>query len=249
MLLNRFQRLFGHDESVVDHANWLTDRQQIIRIIQRLQQNRSLLEARIGNHPETFSTAVIGLNPKTGIMALDEITPAKGHKLFMKHGVINLSGRSDGVEVEFDLEFIAQRSQADIAYYQVGIPKAVIYIQRRDIHRVPLNGAPVFRGQRGLEGQQILNGYASDVSLHGIGIVLKKFETLHKGEEFTTCLVEIPGNQPIYFGLEIRFAQQIQHRRTTRIGGRFLDLSKHERNRLKKIILQMERKHAALGVR
>jgi len=249
MLLNRFQRLFGHNESMVDHANWVTDRQQIIRIMQRLQQNRCLLEARISKNPEIFSTAVIGINPKTGIMALDEIAPTNGHKLFMKHGIIHLSGRSDGVEVEFDLEYIAERSQAGIAYYQVGIPKAVIYLQRRDIHRVPLNGAPAFRGQRGTNDQQILSGYASDVSLHGIGIVLKKFVSLHKGEELTTCLVEIPGNKPIYFGLEIRFAQQIPHRRTTRIGGRFLDLSKHERNRLKKIILQMERKHAALGVR
>ncbi len=106
MLLKRFHRLFGHDESVVDHVNWLTDKQQIIHILHKLQQDRCLLEARIGEHPDLFSTAVIGINPKTGIMALDEITPTTGHELFLQHQAIHLSGRSDGVEVEFDLKFI-----------------------------------------------------------------------------------------------------------------------------------------------
>ncbi len=219
-----------------------------MRILQRLKKDRCLLEAKIEKHPVTFSTAVIGINPKTGIMALDEITPLKGHKLFMKHRVMHISGRSDGVEVEFDLELIAKLKQGEIAYYQVGIPKAVIYIQRRNIHRVPLNSATSFRGQRGLEDEEIFSGYASDLSHHGIGIVLINLETLHKGEELSTCMIEIPGYQPFFFGLEIRFAQQIQHRGKTRIGGRLIDLSQQERNRLKKIILELERKYAALGL-
>lgn len=249
MLLKRFHRLFGHNESVVDHANWMTDRKQIIHILHRLQQDRCLMEARIGEHPDLFSTAIIGVNPKTDIMALDEIVPPEGNELFQTHKAMHLSGRSDGVEVEFDLNFIKVCEQGGIAYYQVGIPKAAIYIQRRGIHRVPLNGAPPFRGQFGQEGQRIFSGYAADLSQYGIGLVLKKLETLYRGDELSNCTVNLPGYPHFYFRLEIRFAQQIPHRRTTRIGGRFLDLSNKDRNRLAKFILQLERNHAPLEVR
>ncbi|MDJ0808064.1 MAG: flagellar brake protein [Gammaproteobacteria bacterium] len=246
MLLKRLHRLFSHDTPLVDHANWLTDRQQIIHILQGFQQKRSLLETRIGDHPETFNTAIIGINPKTGIMALDEITPEAGHELFLRRKTLHLAGRADGVEVECDLQFIAERSQAGIPYYQVDIPKVIIYIQRREIHRVPLNGAPPFRGQLGAYGQRLISGYAADLSLQGIGLVLKELESLHRGDEMTTCMLQIPGNQRLYFSLEVRYVRQIKHRGTTRIGGRFLDLSKKEQNRLMKLIHRLERDHAPL---
>ena len=248
MSLNRFHKLSDQSQSQVDSAHWLTGRKQIHRILSHLLQERSLLQARFDGHPAVFTTAVIGINPKSGIMAMDEIIPAKGHKLFLQHRVVHLRGRSQGVDVEFELELITERRKDGIFYYQTGIPQELTYIQRRDNHRVSLIGTTLFRGQYEAQAPQLLNGYVTDLSLHGAGVVLKNLVTLRRGDEINSCVLQMPDQDPFFFNLEVRFAQPIARQDATRMGGRFIDLGKPERQRLVKIVCQLEREHARLGI-
>lgn len=242
MFLNSLQKLFDHSEEVVQSPHCLTNKQQILPILSKVQKEHCLLQARISGHAKTFMTAIIGINADTGIMALDEISPKEGHQLFLRHKSIQLSGILEGVELAFDLDLIAQRSQAGIAYYQVAIPESLTYLQRRDEYRVPLTGMPQFLGYLGEQTQQQFTGYATDLSQHGIGVELAGLETIQRGDELSACQLLLTDDEKLSFSLEVRFAQQATQRRTTHIGGRFIGLSVPDITRLAKLICQMERK-------
>ncbi len=245
MLFGRLhKRLIAQPEDVVEHVNCITDRQQIIHIFNNLYREHRVLEARIDEHPEIFTTTVLGINPKTNMMALDEINDETGHKLFLQNRELHLSGRKDGVEIDCTLKLIAVKENSKIPYYQVNIPDDLIYAQRRNDHRVSLVANSQFRGQ--LENQKQIIGYAADLSLHGIGVVLKNQEPVVHGDKITSCVLRLSEEQPLYFNLEVCFVQQIRQRGVVRIGGHFLELEKRDRNRVAKIIRKVERKHAKM---
>lgn len=245
MLFDRPHKpLSGHSEDVAVHANRITNRQHLIHILNNLYREHLVLEARIPDHPETFTTTVLGINAKTNMMALDGINNQAGHQLFLQHKKLYLSWHKDGVELDCTLKLIAVKENSNISYYQVTIPDDLIYTQRRNDHRVSLVASSQFHGL--VEKLKQINGFAADLSLHGIGLVLKNQEPVGLGAKITSCVLLLPEEEPLHFNLEVCFVQQIQLRGAVRIGGRFLDLDKRDKNRIAKIIRKVERKHAQM---
>jgi c-di-GMP-binding flagellar brake protein YcgR len=247
MLFNRLnQQSNAQVDKPIESSDLISDKQQIIQVLSSLQRNHCLLQARIIDHTEVFTTTVLGINPKTNIMALDEISPKSGHDLFIKEKAIHLSGRTDGIAMECDLALIATRQKSKIPYYQVGIPDWLIYRQRRNDHRVTLLGLSYFRGHVQGHDERAVDGYAVDISMHGIGVILKKENKIKRGDRISDCLLQIIDEEKLCFNLEIRFVHHVEDRNITRLGGRFLEMNNKEKNRIAKLIRKLERKHAQI---
>lgn len=247
MLFTKYQRRnIGDAAQIADNTSRITDRQQIIRILYKVAKNHDQLEVMIDGHPGIFNTTILGLNPKTGILAIDGISDIKTPQSLLTNKKLHLSNHKDGVELECQLDFMSVRSNSNTSYYLMSIPDDLVYVQRRNDYRVPLAARSQFRGYLELQQRQLVTGYAADISLQGLGVILKITDSIVQGDKITSCELLLPDETPIYFDLTICFVNKIPHRGNTRVGGQFVALKNNDKGRIAKIIRALERKHAQL---
>lgn len=246
----QFQRshkvISTNSEQALDEDTLITDSQRIIHILYKVVREHRQLEARITGISDVFNTTILGLNPKTKIIAVDGIRNSAGHNALLRTKILNLSGRNDGVDLECDLHLISVKEHSNSNYYQMAIPNSLVYVQRRNDHRVQLVGESQFRGYLEHKKKKLVTGYAADISLNGIGVMLKLEDDIMQGDKITSCALKLPDEKPLYFDLIVCFVQKIHRNNSVRIGGQFLKLEKKENIRVAKIVRTLERKQAQM---
>ena len=103
----------------------------------------------------------------------------------------------------------------------MSVPDSIVYVQRRNDHRVQLAGRSNFRGHLDLNKNILVTGYAADISLHGLGVVLKIPNKITQGDKLFSCILQLEDEVPLYFDLTVCFVQKIPQRGSTRIGCQF----------------------------
>jgi len=227
-----------------DNTEIISDRQLIIQILHKIVREQRQMEASIAGYHEKFNTAILGINPKTNLLAVDAIRSKAVHEFLLKNKKLHLSGNRDGSELECDLTLISVTRHDDTTYYKMEIPKVVIYTQRRLDYRVPLTNQSQFSGHLELEQNKLITGYAADLSLHGLGVIFKIPKSIGIGNKIIACTLQLPNDDPFYFDLHVCFVQNIRHRGSTRVGGQFIQLDMKDKKRLAKIIRAQERQLA-----
>jgi c-di-GMP-binding flagellar brake protein YcgR len=247
MLFSKQEKLSGSDPAnSINNTDLVTSRQQIIQILTKVIRDHRQLEARIKGVPGSYNTTILGINPKTGILAIDAFRVTTAHETLLRTKKIHLFSRKDGVELECDLNLISFRHNTSKSYYQMSVPDTLIYVQRRNDHRVQLAGRSLFRGHFELEKNKPITGYAADISLHGLGVVLKIPNEITQGDKIFSCMLQLEDESPLYFDLTVCFVQKIPQRGSTRIGCQFDKLDRKDKNRIAKIIRTLERKQAQM---
>ncbi len=223
----------------------LTHSEQITHLLIQARKAHVLLNATIGQHPNHFTTALLGIYDEHDFIVLDELTPEIGHKLLQKEREIKLSGRLHGVELRFSTQLLECRKKSGIAYYKAKMPREVYYQQRRQAFRIPARGACIsFHGLRGKGTHQILKGYVNDMSRKGIGLVLDDSVNLYQGEILPSCIIAIPGIGEIAFSLEVRFSIMTNNNQLVRCGGLFHDIDHASLGKIRNCINQLDRAQA-----
>jgi c-di-GMP-binding flagellar brake protein YcgR len=128
----------------------------------------------------------------------------------------------------------------------MSIPDNLVYVQRRNDHRVPLVAKSQFCGYLELKEKKLVTGYAADISLHGLGIVLNTPESILQGNKISSCELQLNDETPIRFDMTICFVYKIPQSGNTRVGGQFEKLKNSDKSRIAKIIRALERKHAQM---
>ena len=220
----------------------IQDPKQLSALFTLAHETHTLFFVYFDDQPDPFTTALLGVYPEHGFLVFDELAPKEGHHLLLERKAFQASGKVDGVDLRFRSRLIEAREKNGIAFYKVEIPESALYRQQREEHRVSTSGEHIrFRGYRGRSYQQTLNGYITDLSHTGLGIVVEELAPLYQGETLPTCSIHLPDYGEALFSLRIRFAHQNRQRDVTRVGGKFAEIDKESYRKIVRTITRLER--------
>jgi len=223
-------------------AHHISDRVQTVALLMRASTNHVLFSVQLPKQKDTFSTALLGIYDEHDFLVLDELTPEQGHRLLVDGIKMRLSGRLEGVELNFSTDLLEIREKDGTAYYKTSIPSMVRYRQQRNTYRILSRGAGInFHGLRGKGMRQILKGYVNDLSRDGAGIILSEEIRLYKGEILPSCIISVPGEGEIAFSLEVCFCTRNPQLQVTRIGGKFHHIDTASMQKIRRCLSKMER--------
>ncbi len=226
-------------------GHYVTDPDQIIHLLNQARHTGTLLTTSFPGESGRFATAVLGVYDEYDLVALDEMTPRRGHDLLLEHGEIDLSGFMEGVDLRFKTELTESRTQDGVAFYMVIIPERLFYLQRRSDHRVsPASSGIPFQGYREQQGQQLLHGHLFDLSRNGVGVILQGIPTIQRGEIISGCTLPLSKEKTITFSVETRFISKNKRRGVTRLGCRFKKVDKETLKEIKTVVVHLERDEA-----
>jgi len=216
--------------------------EQILALLIRASTHKVLFSVRLPEHNNTFSTALLGIYDEHEFIVLDELSPEQGHRLLEIGGVMELSGRLEGVELCFTTSLLEIREKNGVAYYKTGMPTRLEYYQHRTAFRIPSRALGIsFHGLRGKGMRQIVKGYVNDLSRDGAGIILTEGIDLYKGEILPSCIISVPGEGEIAFSLEVCFCNRKAQQQITRIGGRFKNIDHVSLQKIRRSLNRLER--------
>ncbi len=205
-------------------------------------ETHALFLAYFKDHPEQYTTALLGVYPEHGFIVLDEFSPKEGHELLLEKNECKVTGKLDGVDLRFSVKLIEARTKSGIAFYKIETPKTVFYRQRREDFRVSTGAENIpFLGYRGKDYQQTLRGSVVDISAEGMGILLDDAVNIYPGDLLPACTVTLPNKEKILFSLEARCVQTNRERGTSRIGGRFAEIDHPSHRKVVRLLKKLER--------
>ena len=93
------------------------------------------------------------------------------------------------------------------------------------------------------ENLRHLRGILCDISIGGIGLRLKSDHPLaiDTGTIFSDCEIQLPDNERIHSGLELRFVSPVDQRSMVRFGGRFVGLEPTSQKMVEHLVVSLER--------
>lgn len=243
-MLGLLKRIFPDKEPDAspqsDHE--IIEREQIVALLMRATTHHVLFSVRLPEQANTFSTALLGIYDEHEFIILDELTPEQGHQMLVNGVEMRLSGRLEGVELNFRTSLLEIREKSGVAYYKTNLPTTLRYYQQRNAYRIPSRGVGItFHGLRGKGMRQMLKGYVNDLSRDGAGIILSDEIHLYKGEILPSCIISVPGEGEITFSLEVCFCTRNSQLQVTRIGGRFKNIDQTSLRKIRRSLNRIER--------
>ncbi len=219
----------------------ITDPAQIARLLERIMESRSLLAVTIPGVNAIYNSAILGVLSEDRCLLLDELNPEDGHKHVINATKFHSFTRHRGVEIHFASRVLEVGQEAQGAFYRVAFPETVDYKQRRESYRVRIGlsqniSVTIENGEA-----KPLTGRVYDISAGGLGAYVDRNTRLSVGQVLPSCTVQLPGNKQISSAIEIRYAKLDEQTGDLRIGARFLNLSRTERNTIEKFIAALER--------
>lgn len=231
------------DDSDLGNPRRIDLPEQITHILQGICNRRNLVTVRLPRCKEAFTSSILKLDRRAGMLILDELSPQEGHELLMQRKELQIDTRHHGVEVGFKTTLAGASQEGGIALYRVPIPRTLQYNQRREHYRAEVGVVlPIPIILEGVKGQAF-HGQLIDISVGGIGAQFQDAseEDLADGARFAVCEIELPPGQRLRTGLEICFVSRALVSRQLRIGGRFIELNRADQHTIAKFIASLER--------
>jgi c-di-GMP-binding flagellar brake protein YcgR len=218
-LLNK---IIGAEESTKAPFR-LTNSCEIVALLTQAYNGRTIFSVHLKGHAQLYSTALLGVYAEHGFIVLDELTPKEGHEHLLNNKTLQISGKVEGVVLSFATQLIEAREKSGIPFYKVAIPEFVLYKQQRQEHRISTTGHWIpFHGFETFGAKNSLHGYVSDLSQKGIGLIVEETDVaLNRQDVLSNCTVTLPDEEEAPFSLEVRFIQENNSRKITRVGGLF----------------------------
>lgn len=216
----------------------ITDRAEIARLLERMQQQRSPLKITADFLEEPFSSLLLHVSSAKGRLALDQLYPVDGDRRMQIGTPLLAASRLDGVDARFGviIERIFQHEGSRI--YQTELPELLQYLQRRAAFRAmvpPEIPLPPSR-MKDPNGTQI-RAQLVDLSSTGLGAVVTSGINVGVGE-YLACDLNLPGTR-MMADVQVRATSKVLGNR--RIGALFTDLNDRQRAYLDKVVAHFQR--------
>ncbi len=221
----------------------ITQPAQIASLLRRVHEERALLTITLPGSDDPYKSVVVEVNLAKGYVLLDELHPPAGHGRFLAEKKFHAHTRLKGVDISFAGILQESTLEGGIALYQVALPTLILYRQRRTSFRVHVGAGLVIPVTLDDEKLRHLQGLLCDISIGGIGLRLKSDQppAIDNGAVFSACEIQLPGNERIHSGLELRFVSPVDQRHMVRFGGRFVGLAPADRKRVEHFVVSLER--------
>ncbi len=236
---------------IADMIEEISDPSQILHILDRLRQDRSLLTVLIPGAPTTYATTILAIDPARNEMILDEITPKTGHLRFLQEKRLTAEGKINGIAVRFRTTLLSVGEDRGIAFYRVAIPAFITYRQRRAYFRLDVShGYDIRVTLEVREEQPPLPGRLHDISIGGMGICfhidldqvdVDRVLALKPGQLLRGYIPEFPDGKPLSALLEVRHVRLDKVRRMVRLGARFTKLDREQERRVRQFVIERQR--------
>jgi flagellar brake protein len=215
----------------------------IAGVLRRLQEAHVLLRITIPGENLAYLSALLEVHPVDGYLLLDELNPAEGNAALQRARRIGVSAQLQGVDISFTTNLIDTGSSAQIAYYRVTMPQAIRYQQRRTSYRARIGLARVIPVLLTREDGVILESQLYDISVGGIGARHKPgiAHDVRQGAVWEECLIRLDEEHEIRSALEVCFIGEDSRSRQTRLGGKFLNLTRPQIKTIENFVATLER--------
>jgi len=217
----------------------LRERAQVAGLLTRLLDHHTLLTVSMPGVDALYNTAVLAVDPAKARFQLDELNPREGHEMLRPGTTVTVEGRPRGILTRFDAKVLDVGIEHDIYYYDVQFPAEILYYQRREHHRVPVQLA--LHATISIAGRPVTaRARLIDLSVSGIGAIAISGTGLSHGQEYV-CTLELPERPHLIVPADIRFINTEKTVQQQRFGARFLHVPKHERRTLERFVAELQR--------
>lgn len=213
-------------------AERILDPRRILHVLQQLQARRATLAARPQPAPVAASTVILGADA-SGVV-LDALFPAAAQRIVRPGTPLEFSARLDGVAVEGALRVRAVEPRGDGDLIRAELPRELRWSQRRAAYRVPVHGLPV--AQLRYDGRHF-RAQVLDLSVLGLGASVATEDPFAPGRD-SVWELRLP-EAPLVTGL--RICSAVRGGGSVRLGGRYLELSRAQRQALQKAVTDFQR--------
>ena len=220
----------------------VTKKNEIVALLKQAHKKKAFFTVQITNQDESYTTALLGIYPEHDLVALDEFSPAPGHKRFLQQKEAKVTGRVNGVELRFKAALIGVGKKSDVAFYKVKMPTALYFCQQRQSYRVSLKGANIPFFSPGGGAIPSVRGFLLDISAGGVGVILDKKVSLSRGNMLEVCTITVPDKGEVQFKMQVDVVRDNAQGGGINFGGHFCDLSEAEQAVLQKYIAEAQRK-------
>lgn len=212
---------------------------QIVSILTRLRQERSLLTVSVAGSNREFRSAVLSVDPHQRLVTIDELYPERGHELVATGTELAILSRVDGVETRFRLRVASVGIDDGVYYYTTALPEEVLYNQRRQFVRVPVRLA-LQRHCRLYDDERTVAIQLTDLSAGGFGAYVLGGHEVTRSETLR-FEIELDGIEPLTGEAQILHAHHDKVRKRLQFGARFMGLPPRERAHLERVVVALQR--------
>lgn len=224
---------------------YITDPVQIAGILRRLHEGHAMVHVSLPGSNESWLSAIIDVQPTTGQVLLDELTPREGNIALRNSGRLIVNAQIKGVDISFATSLVGTGSEDGLLFYRVALPQGVRYWQRRASYRAQVGAALSVPVTLNHSDGLVLTGELVDISAGGIGTRHKDTKGIVPliGELWADCHIVLPDGHEIQCTLEIRNVGHEGRSGKVRIGSRFIDLDRGQLKNIEAFVAHLEREN------
>jgi len=224
------------------HVETITNHTLILALLVRLKSSKNALTIMFPDIDSPFLTNIIDINKEDSTFSLDELASREGHRLLVSGKKFLVFGHIKGVSTRFSSQVISTLKQGDYLDYICQLPESISTSEKRDSHRIHLS--MILRPSIIISSdEKSLVGRVVDVSLGGIGIVVRGKPKLEVGLEVDSCAISLPDNAGV-INARVRtcYIQEVKKKDEWKLGFELLDLPRQHRKIWRNWVMNSERK-------
>jgi len=215
-------------------------RPEILGILKRIFENRSLLSIKLEQHPQPCNSTILGIDSRKGLLLIDDLFPAPPVDP-ERNTPLHIFTRLNGICVNFSCVLKAAGQSQNHRQYQLALPNRVHYHQRRRHYRIPLGWTAA--GLHWQAGKNATNAILTDISASGIGARIENSLGMDLESEHVLepCTLTIPGFMQMDLALRVRSVRSNLPERNVYFGAEFIRLDHHQQKLLQQLMPHLDR--------
>lgn len=228
--------------SPIENPNFLTNRDQIVKLLCEIEANSPLCKIQIDGSDEEYSSSILGIKDDKNLIILDELIPKEGNALLLQKKALKLLTYHKGIYLSFNLSHLDVGYSHGITYYKAPLPRRVYYPQRRKSPRIEISSIDIaFKGIAQRTGLSVV-GYVFDLSRDGAGIDMPANRArVQRGDKIKNCQISFE-DYVMDFDFNVRFVKPLAAGSSkVQMGGYFENLSGKSQSKLSYFITSLER--------
>lgn len=230
----RLEDAFGGHEQV-------TDAKRLAGLLEGLRASRALLSVRIDDRSVSFNTALLKIDADEGVIYLDELVPAYGHRRVQPGSTLRVSGMLNRMPAHFSTLVLETGRQKGVAYYRATLPTRLDYRQRRASFRVHVPRSYQVEVEFTTREGEAFQARMLDISQGGFAVTALRNAPVKVLDALEVDDLELPGMKSFACKVQVRYLLAGRDDPTMRVGLRFTRIDVPAQRALARVIMDLER--------
>lgn len=227
------------------------DYETIVLLLNRMIEQRAMLEAAVPGGNAALLSAVLHVDEKHDQVILDASPHADVERVVISQPNVAFSARVDRVDVRFVTGPLEKTQFEGMPAYRAPIPDAMTYMQRREFFRIEVPARhPAYCLVMVPAGDdhppRELRTRLYDISGGGVSLFIPQGtdDILTGGAHFGACKLLLPEHQPVLVGLRVRRKFRVGRRQAVSsicAGCEFIDLRSTAQTTVQRYLMRLDR--------